>query len=185
MIERRAVLKAGIGLGLGLTIATRGVAGQAEGPSSRPKEGDLLIKAGDSGNTPLTPADIPIGAAPTMAWAMDPGDRAVRNGSRLNQLLLLRFDPQALTAETRARAADGVVAYTSICTHTGCDVEGWRADEQHVECECHFSVFDPKDGGKPVDGPAPRALPALPLKVVDGRLVVAQPFVTPVGFEKG
>jgi rieske iron-sulfur protein len=185
MIERRAVLKAGVGLGLGLTLGARGVAAQGEGASTRPKEGDLLIKVGDSANTPLTPADIPIGARPTMAWAMDPGDRVVRNGSRLNQLLLLRFDPPALAAETLSRAADGVVAYTSICTHTGCDVEEWRADEQHLECECHFSVFDPRDGGKVVDGPAPRGLPALPLKVVDGRLVVAKPFVTPVGFEKG
>ena len=36
-----------------------------------------------------------------------------------------------------------------------------------------------------VDGPAPRALPALPLTIADGRLVVAKGFLTPVGFEKG
>jgi Rieske Fe-S protein len=82
-------------------------------------------------------------------------------------------------------AAEGVVAYTSICTHTGCDVDEWRQDEQQLECACHFSIFDPRDGGKVVDGPAPRVLPALPLKIVDGRLAVAGPFVTPVGFEKG
>ena len=64
-------------------------------------------------------------------------------------------------------------------------MDGWRADEQQLECECHFSIFDPKDGGKPVDGPAPRGLPALPLKIVDGKLVVANGFLTPVGFEKG
>jgi Rieske Fe-S protein len=33
------------------------------------------------------------------------------------------------------------------------------------------------------DGPAPRALPQLPLKVVDGVLVVAAPFTARVGFE--
>jgi rieske iron-sulfur protein len=190
MIERRAVLKAGMVLGLGLNLEARDgprerAALQGEGASARPKEGDLLIKVGESAHTPLAPADIPLGARPTMAWAMDAGDRAVRDGSRLNQVLLLRFDPQALAPATAARAAEGVVAYTSICTHTGCDVEEWRADEQQVECACHFSLFDPRDGGKVVDGPAPRALPALPLKVVDGRLVVAGPFVTPVGFEKG
>jgi rieske iron-sulfur protein len=64
-------------------------------------------------------------------------------------------------------------------------VDDWLADEQHVSCACHFSTFDPKDGGKVVDGPAPRELPALPLKIVDGKLVVAKPFTTPVGFEKG
>jgi len=197
MIERRAILLAGLGLGLGVGLEGRsggheraalrdaeGAAPQDDGKSARPKEGDLLVKVGDASSTPLTPADIAPGA-PTMAWAIDAGDRTVRNASRLNQLLLLRFDPNTLAAETRSRAADGVVAYTSICTHTGCDVDEWRQDEQQVECACHFSIFDPKDGGKVVDGPAPRGLPALPLKIVDGRLAVARPFVTPVGFEKG
>ena len=185
MIERRAVLKAGIGLGLGLRLESRTIAAQEDGGSARPKEGDLLIKSSDPSKRPLTPEDIAIGATQTMAWAMDPADQTVRSGSRLNQLLLLRFDPEALTPETRSRAAQGVVAYTSICTHTGCDVDDWQADEQRIACSCHFSAFDPKDGGKVVDGHAPRMLPALPLKIVDGKLVVAGPFTTPVGFEKG
>ena len=174
-VNRRALLLAGIGLALGQTDAA----------SSRPKVGDLVVKAGDVTRTPLTPGDIPAGAAQTMAWAMDPADRTVRSGSRLNQVILLRLDPDALSPDTRARAADGVVAYTSICTHTGCDVDDWQPNERLLGCQCHSSVFDPKDGAKVVDGPAPRALPALPLKIVDGNLVVAQPFTAPVGFEKG
>ena len=125
MIERRALLKAGAGLALGLSLESRAAAAQGEGSAARPKEGDLLVKAGDASKKPLTPEDIPLAAMQTMAWAMDPGDQTVRSGSRLNQLVLLRFDPAALTAETRSRAADGVVAYTSICTHTGCDVDDW------------------------------------------------------------
>lgn len=185
MIDRRALLKAGAGMALGLSIESRTAAGQGEGGSARPKEGDLLIKAGDASKKPLTLEDIPLAAAQTLAWAMDPADQMVRSGSRLNQLLLLRFDPETLSEETRLRAAQGVVAYTSICTHTGCDVDDWLADEQRILCACHHSMFDPKDGGKVIDGPAPRELPALPLKIVDGKLVVAKPFVTPVGFEKG
>ena len=183
--DRRAVLKAGIGLGFALGRESPASAGQDDGASARPKEGDLLIKSGDASRTPLTPSDIPLGAAQTMAWAMDPGDRTVRSGSRLNQLLLLRVDPEKLTALTRTRAADGVIAYTAICTHTGCDVDDWLADEQLLSCPCHFSMFDPKDGGRVVEGPAPRMLPALPLKVVDAKLVVAKPFSAPIGFEKG
>lgn len=183
--DRRAVLKAGIGLGLGLGLRSSSSAGQDDAGSARPKEGDLLVRSGDTGKTPLTPADIPLGAAQTMAWAMDPGDRTVRSASRLNQLLLLRLDPEKLTADTRVRAADGVVAYTSICTHTGCDVDDWQASEQLLSCPCHFSAFDPKDGARVVDGPAPRMLPALPLKIVGGKLVVARPFTAPIGFEKG
>jgi Rieske Fe-S protein len=100
-------------------------------------------------------------------------------------VILLRLEPDTLTSETRARAADGVVAYTSICTHTGCDVDDWQASERLLACQCHFSQFDPRDAAKVVDGPAPRPLPALPLKIVDGKLAVARPFTAPVAFEKG
>jgi Rieske Fe-S protein len=174
-LDRRALLLAGIGLALG----------QTDGASSRPRIGDMLVKPNDMSQTPLTPGDIALGAPQIAAWAMDPADRTVRSGSRLNQLILLRLDPQTLTAETRARAADGVVAYTSICTHTGCDVDDWEPAQRLLACQCHFSQFDPRDAAKVVDGPAPRPLPALPLTIVDGVLVVAQPFTAPVGFDKG
>jgi Rieske Fe-S protein len=133
----------------------------------------------------MTPNDIPLATGYTMAWAMDPVDKTVRSGSRLNQVLLLRFDPASVATETRARAADGVVAYTSVCTHSGCDVDQWLAREQHLFCSCHESIFDPRDGAKVIDGPAPRALPALPLTIADGNLVVSKPFTTPVGYERG
>jgi Rieske Fe-S protein len=178
-------LKAAIALGFCVGLDSRVAAGQDEGGSARPKEGDQLIKSGDAGRTPLRPADIPLDAAQTLAWAMDPSDRTVRSGSRLNQLILLRLDPKTLSPDTRGRAADGVVAYTSICTHTGCDVDDFQANERLLICPCHSSVFNPKDGGTVVDGPAPRGLPALPLKIVDGKLVVASAFTAPIGFEKG
>ena len=184
-VDRRRVLMAGLGLGCGVGLEARALAGQDGAASARPKEGDLLIRSGDASRTPLAPGDIPLGAAQTMAWAMDPGDRTVRSGSRLNQLLLLRIDPAKLSPETRTRSADGVVAYTVICTHTGCDVDDWLPKDQLLSCPCHSSMFDPKDGGRVVDGPAPRMLPALPLKIVDAKLVVAKPFTAPVGFEKG
>ncbi len=185
VVGRRAVLKAGIGLSLGSGLASNLSAGQDDQAFVRPKEGDLLVKSGDSNKTPLTPGDIPRGAMQTLAWAMDPADGTVRSGSRLNQLLLLRLDPVKLAAETQARAADGVVAYTVICTHNGCDVDDWLAGDELLSCSCHASIFDPKDGARVVDGPAPRVLPALPLKVVDGKLVVARPFTARIGFDPG
>ena len=118
-----------------------------------------------------------------MAWPMDPTDKTVRNGSRLNRVLLLRLDPEKLSPETKSRAADGVVAYTAICTHTGCEVTEWVAEEQLLVCPCHESRFEPKDAARVVDGPAPRMLPALPLKLTNGTLVVAKPFTGPVAFE--
>ena len=181
-MARRAVLKGGLGLGIGLSLAPAVALGQDDPAALRPKEGDLLVKEGDAARKPLTPDDLAIGAAQTMAWAMDPIDRTVRSGSRLNRVLLIRLDAGTLNPETRARAADGVVAYTAICTHTGCEVVEWLAGEGVLHCPCHFSKFNPSDGARVVDGPAPRPLPALPLALVDGRLVVAKPFTSRVGF---
>jgi Rieske Fe-S protein len=101
----------------------------------------------------------------------------------MNGVLLLRLDPQQLSDETRALAADGIVAYTTICTHSGCDIDDWLPTEQILYCSCHSSKFDPKSGARVVDGPAPRSLPALPLTIEDGRLLVSGPFTARVGFE--
>ena len=130
-IGRRTLLKGGLGLGIVLNLVPAGVLGQEDPAALRPKEGDLLVKDNDAAKTPLTPADLDVGAAQTMAWAMDPTDRTVRSGSRLNRVLLIRLDAATLNPETQARAADGVVAYTAICTHTGCEVVEWLASEGH------------------------------------------------------
>ena len=75
------------------------------------------------------------------------------------------------------------MAYTAICTHNGCEVTDWLNDEQVLSCPCHQTLFDPKNEGRVVEGAAPRALPALPLQVVDGKLVVARAFTSRVGFD--
>jgi len=178
---RRRAIKCAVGLGLGLTFAGGSTLAEGDPASARPMEGDLLVKANDAAAKPLTVDDIDA-HGPTFAWAMS-ADGTIRRGSRLNGLLLLKLDAGELDAGTKALAADGIVAYTSICTHAGCDVDEWIDDERLLSCACHGSVFDPKRGARVVDGPAPRSLPALPLKVVGGRLVVAGPFTSSVGFE--
>jgi rieske iron-sulfur protein len=181
-VGRRALLRAGIALGIELGLCGK-VLAQGDAASQRPKAGDLFVKVGDSTATPLRPADLPLGGKQTMVWSMDPADNTVRNGSRLNRVMLLCMDPEKLSPETKSRAADGVIAYTAICTHAGCEITEWLPEEQLLYCPCHESKFEPKDGAKVVDGPAPRKLPALPLKLVEGKLAVVQPFTAPVGFE--
>jgi Rieske Fe-S protein len=133
--------------------------------------------------TPIAAEEVATGAPQLIAWPFDPIEKIVRNGSRLNQVLLVKLDPEKLSPETKARSANGVVAYTAICTHSGCEVDEWLSDEQLLYCPCHSSKFDPKDGAKVVDGPAPRVLAALPLRVADGKLTVAKPFTSRIGFE--
>jgi Rieske Fe-S protein len=112
---------------------------------------------------------------------MDPTSSVVRKDSRLNKVLLLRLDPTALVGVTQERAAEGVIAYSAICPHAGCEVNVWSAEQQVLECSCHFSHYNPREAAAVIDGPAPRPLAALPLKLVDGKLVVAKPFTGRVG----
>jgi len=182
-IGRRTALKAAVALGVGICSPRSAALGQDDQAMLRPQAGDWLIKIGDASLTPLTPDAIPVASQQVMAWAMDPRSGAVRSGSRLNRVLLLRFDPDALVADTRGRAAGGVVAYTAICTHNGCEVTDWLGEDQALSCPCHSTRFDPKNGARVLDGPAPRPLPALPLGLAEGKLVVSRPFTTRVGFE--
>jgi rieske iron-sulfur protein len=139
---------------------------------------------GGSTPNPLKPDDLTLGGKQIFAWPLDPATSTVRSGSRLNKVLLLRLEPEVLQAETKEQAAEGIVAYSAICTHTGCDVINWDPERQLIECPCHYSFYDPKEAAKVVSGPAPRRLPALPLKIADGRLAVAKPFTGRAGFQQ-
>lgn len=178
-IGRRAVLAGALGIGAHSVLH----AVQDDRASRRPAAGDLLVRVDDPTLKPLTAEDIPLQSAPVEAWPLEPSDKIVRSASRLNKILIVKLDGDSLAAGTRTLAANGVVAYTAICTHEGCDIGGWIAAEHLLYCECHESKFDPRDAARVVDGPAPRNLPALPLKVVDGVLVVARPFTARVGGE--
>jgi rieske iron-sulfur protein len=164
---------------IGLDLAI--VPARADPASERPKEGDFLVSIESEGTDALALKDIPLGGPPVLAWPMDPASNTVRKESRLNKIVLLRFEPAALNETTKERATDGVVAYSAICPHAGCEVSGWAADQQLLECSCHYSHYDPRAAATVIDGPAPRPLAALPLKIVDGKLVVAKPFTGRVG----
>jgi len=189
--SRRRVLKAVAGLGVALPLsrlvapATEARA-QSDPKAARPQGGDRLVRAVAGGGwSALTPATVPAGGPPLIAYPMDPVTGVVRDGSRLNQVLLVRLEPRDLGEETRARDVAGIVGYSAVCTHTGCDQWEWEARAKTIKCPCHFSTFDVKDAARVLDGPAPRRLPALPLKTMDGVLVVAGGFVGRPGFQQG
>lgn len=158
--------------------------GQNEAARARPAAGDVFVRVSDPSRTALTPADVTTGGKPVIAWPMTV-DGVVRSGSRLNRVLFVRLEAGELSDTTSGRSAAGVVAFSAVCTHTGCEVGEYLAAERQLYCECHQSTFDPRDGAKVTDGPAPRPLPALPLRVEGGRLVAAAPFTSRPGFEQG
>jgi rieske iron-sulfur protein len=168
-------LSAFIGSGFALGI-TRLLADSAD---ERPKEGDQLVAIDAAEPVALSPSDIP--ASQILAWPIEPGSNLVRNGSRLNKIILVRLDPVTLAGPTLERSADGVVAYSAICPHAGCEVYGWVAEQRILECPCHNSRYDPSNAAAIIDGPTTRALAALPLKITNGKLTVARPFTGRVG----
>lgn len=180
-IKRRRVLQACCGLALAHRSPARG--DDATDASAAPREDDVLVHAyGERAGAIIMLDDVVPGAEQILAYPMEPTTQTVRDGTRLNQLIVVRLDPELLTAETRARAANGVVAYSGVCTHTGCDVTDWYGDVLRFKCPCHESEFDPSDAARVVGGPAPSPLAALPLKIADGAIAVAAPFVGRVGF---
>jgi rieske iron-sulfur protein len=179
--RRRTVLKACCAFALASPmVGARADEGDEAG--APPQVGDILVFAfGKRAGQPIAPADLKVGSKQVLAFPMSPGSKVVR-GARLNQLAVVRLDPARLAAETLARAADGVVAYSGVCSHTGCDVTDWFDDKLHFKCPCHESEFDPGDAARVVSGPAPWQLAALPLKLDGETLVVAGPFVGRLGF---
>ena len=159
------------------------------GSSDRPKKGDRLVTSeGERAGDIIKPDDLKPGETPLHAWPKDPQTSVVRNGSRLNEILVLRLDPAEMDEQTRSRSADGIVAYSAICTHAGFSVTGWlkaeTGDKDVLKCFCHNSEFNPREGAQVVFGPAPRRLPALPLAIVDGSLTVTVGFVGKVGAQQ-
>ena len=89
-------------------------------------------------------------------------------------LVLVRLPTSSLKlpSELQGYDADGVVAYSKICTHAGCAISIYRvptfADNEPkpaLVCPCHYSTFDPASGGTVRFGPAGRPLPMLPLEI--------------------
>jgi rieske iron-sulfur protein len=178
--DRRTLLKAVLGLGL---IVQRVSVAAADDPKiARPQSGDRLVFAfGDRAGQIIKPEDLPLGGPQQLAYPIDPESKVIRDGSLLNQVALVRLDPAQLSADTQEYAADGVVAYSAICTHQGCPVSMWKADAKALFCSCHAAQFDPKERARVINGPAPRRLPMLPVRIVDGTLTAAGGFVGTVG----
>jgi rieske iron-sulfur protein len=182
---RRAVLAPVLGLALAPLLV--GVARAEDEPEKTdaarlpPQSGDhFVFLTGPNKGQVVKVENLAVGGPQVQVYPVGP-DGTVRNDTPLNLVILARFDPAALSAETRARAAEGVVAYSAVCTHQACPVNMWSKDRDAFVCSCHGSVFDPRNGAEVIGGPAPRPLPSLGLKVSDGAVTVASGFSSRVG----
>ena len=184
---RRQVLVTALAAGVALAAPARADEEPKPGSEERPQKGDVLVFAEDEHvGEVIKPDDLPLGGPQVMAWPMDPQTKVVRDGSRLNQVLLVRLQEADLDEDTKARAAGGIVAYSAICAHAGCPVTAWVKDDGKdvLKCLCHNSEYDPRQGAEVVFGPAPRHLAALPLAMAGQTITVAQGFIGKVGAQQ-
>ena len=178
-ISRRTVFKMGLATGIAVPMSALG-----QSPNRlRPQPGDQLVfEEGSNQDALIRPELFELEKRPLSALARDPETQVLRDGSRLNRIMIMRIDPELMSARYQANVAEGVIAYSAVCTHTGCDVTNWDEGQLRMACPCHESQFDIYDGAKVVGGPAPRPLAMLPLEVVDGIVMVAAAFRGRVGF---
>ena len=182
---RRALIKLGL---LSALWSPLDVLAARKPEKMRPQPGDHLAFAfGDRAGQLITIDDIKLGAKPVEAYpklvAENDVDSVLRNRSRLNMVLLMRLSPERLSGSTVEHAAEGLVAYSAVCTHTGCTVEGWDAEQKYMICPCHGSKYDAANSANVLSGPASKPLAMLPLRLESGKVMVARKFSRKVGFK--
>ena len=140
------------------------------------RDGPMRVVTEDG--RPVRPDDLPVDGVLTV-WPEG------HVGASDAPTLLIHTRPTQelrLGSEQVGWVVDGIVAYSKLCTHTGCPVGLYQAEEALLLCLCHQSTFDVLRGAKPIFGPAARSLPQLPLDVDDeGFLVATGDFEAPVG----
>ena len=188
--SRRRLLVVGLGGALASLAAALAIPVFSLGPAPGRSLFTTSWRAGrrlaTQGGPPVVAADMPIGGVLTV---FPDGDATDPNASTL----LIRVGPAPTPSGSAAPAASAepspalpaaaeFVAFSKICTHAGCPVGLYRASEHVLICPCHQSEFDVLDQARPINGPAARALPALPFRIeADGTFTALGDFPEPVG----
>jgi ubiquinol-cytochrome c reductase iron-sulfur subunit len=131
---------------------------------------------GEDGD-PIRPEDVGMQSVRTVF-----PEGAVGSADAATLLVRVSRSDLQLDGERLAWAPEGCIGYSKICTHAGCPVGLYRAEDNALLCPCHQSTFDVLRGAVPTFGPAARPLPQLPIGVDDdGYLVALGDFPEPVG----
>lgn len=178
-VVRRSLLLALGAVGAAAVVPLRSLVFQGSSPQEAFSETpwragkNLVTRRG----IPVRADDLAVG---TVLTAYPEDDLLAADGV----VVVLRVEPGQLRLPPgRADwAVDGIVAFSKLCTHVGCPVGLYEQTSQHLLCPCHQSAFDVPAGAVPVQGPAARPLPQLPLEVgPDGILRARGGFDSPVG----
>jgi Rieske Fe-S protein len=185
-LQRRQVLALGSAAMAACCLGACGsaLAANPAPAAERPQKGDWLVIAdeGEQEGKVVTMDMLSVGGAMMNAWPVDAETKTTRSKSRFNKVVVVRVEPGKLDEATLAKSVDGIIAFSSVCTHQACAVTGWIPEDAMLACPCHGSLFSVGEGGKVLGGPARKRLPILPLAVdADGMLTVADAFTAKVG----
>lgn len=183
--DRRNLLIGGAGLLMGLSLGPRAVEAAKKPDRQPPQVGDrLMITKGAHKGEFLRPEMLAVGERQVEGFPFGVEDDVLRRRNRLNRLLFVRVEPDAIDADVAPLAADGVLVYSAVCTHKGCTIKAWVPEKQHLRCHCHLSEFAVLTGGSVHGGPARAPLPMLGVAIDDeGYVVVAEVFNRKPGFK--
>ena len=180
VLERRGLLLKAAGaalaaLGAALIFPIRSLGPRpGKGLKSTPFRAGVRLVT--EANEPIKPADLVTGGVLTVF----PEDHT--NAADASTVLIRPGTAVKPRPGRETWTPDGVVAYSKLCTHVGCPVGLYQAEEHLLLCPCHQSTFDVLDGARPVFGPAARSLPQLPLGIdADGYFVSLGDFSGPTG----
>jgi Rieske Fe-S protein len=190
--ERRDLLKSGCGLagtaalvsmGGSLNAFAAGGRGTQPQPVGAPERGDTFVFAdGPNKGKDVVLADIVMDAPPITVQAKDEEGK-VRESEKA-MVLMYRVSPDKIPADIRGDSWEGLIAYSALCTHQGCLLSGWDAASKQFICPCHNGLFDPLKGGENTAGAPTRALPQIPVRIHDGKLVVGDAIMSWIGVKR-
>ncbi|MFB7878959.1 MULTISPECIES: cytochrome bc1 complex Rieske iron-sulfur subunit [unclassified Nocardia] len=140
----------------------------------------------------VRPEDLDAGAMETVfpwkeKWRGDEHETLQSLRGIRNSVMLIRLRTADAEKAIKRKGQESFnfgdyFAYSKICTHLGCPTSLFEQQTNRILCPCHQSQFSATEWGKPVFGPAARALPQLPITVnAEGFLVANGDFIEPLG----
>ncbi|WP_282785041.1 MULTISPECIES: ubiquinol-cytochrome c reductase iron-sulfur subunit [unclassified Nocardia] len=140
----------------------------------------------------VRPEDLDAGAMETVfpwkeEWRGDSHETLQSLRGIRNSVMLIRLRTADAEKAIKRKGQESFnygdyFAYSKICTHLGCPTSLFEQQTNRILCPCHQSQFSATEWGKPVFGPAARALPQLPITVnSEGYLVANGDFIEPLG----